>query len=97
VVVVDKVRTTHRLWEDEGGVLVELVDISRPEKIQSIAIQNGIDLEDASEATIEEARQTVQRAIEVLGCGPGQGEEHWQTCAYVEALLSWSQGRDLQI
>lgn len=92
VVIVDKYRTTHRLWEDEGAVLVEVVEISRPQRIQSIAIQNAFDLADEPEETIEAARETVQRAIRALGCEHGR----WQACSYVEALRAWERGEEIR-
>ena len=93
IVVVDKMRTTHRMWDGGGAVLVEVVEITRPERLQSIAVQNAIDLDDEDEATVQQARQTVARAIEELGLTSG----NWKTCAYVDALTTWQQGRELGV
>jgi hypothetical protein len=85
VVVVRKSRETHRLWEGEAGVLVELAEVRAPCAIHAVGIQNAADLEDADDTEIEAAEALVRRAFQALGLASEGLEAH----SYVSIARTW--------
>ena len=92
VIEVHKRRRT-RLWKHpEANVLIELVDITQPERISCVGFESTIaQLAGANEELLQAARTSIERALEAFEI-EGAG---LQPMSYFGALNIWGEGKKL--
>lgn len=83
-----------RIWEDGNTrVLIEMAEISQPERISSVSLESTLELTEWSGPDqMAAARDSVRQAVDDLGIVT----EKLQSMNYLDALTIWSQGRQLR-
>jgi hypothetical protein len=90
IVVVDKRRTMRIADSRHGRVLIELTDITRPEVIGSISVEDDSRLSpDADEARVADARRAVGAAVESLALAT------LKPMNYITAIGIWARGASI--
>jgi hypothetical protein len=88
VIAVDKIRRAREYRVAEGKLVVELAELTSPQTVTSVGIEDELGLTRKSdEGTVEAAKLVVARAVEALGLRDVLTPHN-----YVEAVNTWAEG-----